>query len=255
MILLLGGTSETATLAEALATAGYRVLVSTATDIPLSVGSHRNIAHRTGRLSEPAMKALIQQEGIQVIVDATHPYASEIRTMAGRMADALGIHYLPFVRPRAAIPGDVRVVATHEEAAKIACSAKGPVLLTIGSKDLRPYAKAAALSNTPLVVRVLPHPDSIDSCRRAGIPVERIVAGRGPFGIEDNRQVIRQFDIKVLVTKNSGTAGGIMEKLEASRLENCLVVVVDRPPLLSMCTFDDVNTLVRELPIRIGRGT
>ncbi|MBF0509675.1 MAG: precorrin-6A/cobalt-precorrin-6A reductase [Deltaproteobacteria bacterium] len=43
MILLIGGTSETASFAEALAAAGFDVLVSTATDVALEVGRHPRI--------------------------------------------------------------------------------------------------------------------------------------------------------------------------------------------------------------------
>jgi len=81
MILLLGGTSETAPLAEALANAGYRVLVSTATDIPLDVGSQPNIAQRRGPLSEPEMAALVHEQQIKAIVDAAHPAGAIVKVI------------------------------------------------------------------------------------------------------------------------------------------------------------------------------
>ena len=44
MILLLGGTSETAPIAEGLANAGHFVLVSNCTDTPLNTGAHAAIS-------------------------------------------------------------------------------------------------------------------------------------------------------------------------------------------------------------------
>ena len=54
MILLIGGTSETAPLASGLAGVGYEVLVSTATDSRLNVGDHPRISRRAGRLDKIA---------------------------------------------------------------------------------------------------------------------------------------------------------------------------------------------------------
>jgi precorrin-6A/cobalt-precorrin-6A reductase len=71
LILLLGGTSDSAPLAEALAQRGYQVLVSTATATELNVGQHPAIQRRCGVLDKAAMLSLIQEKSIQAIVDAT----------------------------------------------------------------------------------------------------------------------------------------------------------------------------------------
>jgi len=72
IILLIGGTSETAPLASGLAEAGYEVLVSTATAAPLAIGDHPRIARCAGRLDEEEMVALGKEKGIRTIVDAAH---------------------------------------------------------------------------------------------------------------------------------------------------------------------------------------
>lgn len=252
MILLLGGTSETAPLAEALAAVGYRVLVSTATDIPLAVGSHEGIEHRRGRLSEAEMTALIRERGIKALVDATHPYATQVRTTAVRAADGLGIPYLTLIRPGLAMVQDgVCIAGDHDEAARIACECGKPVLLTIGSRNVRPYAEAARQVGIPLVARVLDHPDSHHACREAQIPETHVITGRGPFSTEENRRLIRQFDIGVLVTKDSGDAGGVSEKLEAARLEGCLAIVVGRPESVRLGGFENIVDLVEALKTRL----
>jgi len=72
IILLIGGTSETAPLASGLAKAGYEVLVSTATAAPLAIGDHPRIARCAGRLDEEEMVALGKEKGIRMIVDTAH---------------------------------------------------------------------------------------------------------------------------------------------------------------------------------------
>jgi len=86
-------------------------------------------------------------------------------------------------------------------------------------------------TGTPLVARVLPRRQSIEACLLAGIDRRRIIAARGPFSVEVNRRHIREHAVGVLVTKDSGDAGGAAAKLQAARLEGCRVVVVQRPPL------------------------
>ncbi len=123
-----------------------------------------------------------------------------------------------------------------------------PVLLTIGAKNIAPYAVQAKQKGIPLAVRVLPEPSSLDACRKNGIPEERIVAKRGPFSVEENRETIKRYDIGVMVTKESGAAGGFAEKIEAARIEDCTVIVVSRPPApVEEETFDNIDELLRHV--------
>jgi bifunctional phosphoserine phosphatase/homoserine phosphotransferase/precorrin-6x reductase len=230
VILLLGGTGETAAAAEGLARSGYRVLVSTATAIPLAVGAHPRIAHRAGRLGEAEMAALIRERGIRAIVDVTHPYAAEARRTAARAAEACGIQYLAYLRPRGVRADDgVRLAEDHATAARMACEAGKPILLTIGSTHVGPYAAAARQAGIPLIARVLDDDRAMAACLGAGMLRESVIAGRGPFSVEETRSLLRRFGIGVLVTKDGGGAGGVREKLAAAHLESCTVVVVQRP--------------------------
>ena len=251
MILLLGGTSETAPVAEALARAGYRVLVSTATEIELFIGSHPRIERRHGRLDAEQMAALIRERGVRAVVDATHPFASAVRATARQVAERLRIPYLSYARPGCVGEGDgIFLAASHEEAARMACEAGVPILLTIGSRNVMAYAMEARRVGLPLFARVLDHPDSHQACREAGIPEECVLTGRGPFRVEENRHVIQQYLIGVLVTKDSGGAGGVPEKLEAARLEGCRAIVVARPDVDG--GFCHVADLLRELESRVA---
>jgi precorrin-6A/cobalt-precorrin-6A reductase len=294
MILLIGGTSETAPLASGLAEAGYAVLVSTATDAPLAIGDHPRISRRTGRLDEEGMVALGKEKGIRAIVDAAHPYAEVAHEAAHNAAKRLEIPCLVFRRPEAltpesgrrtdAVPADkavpffaegrpaspagtasipsidapfkiavhrlaspvkspagaeagrikpsespVRFAADHDEAAEMAFAEGRPVFLTTGARNLAPYAEAARRTGVPLAVRILDAPESPAACRAAGIPEDRIIAGRGPFSVQENLAAIRRFNIGVIVTKESGRAGGFDAKLAAAQQANCRLIVLRRP--------------------------
>ncbi len=254
MILLLGGTSETALLADALNDAGHKVLVSTATEVPLFIGKGARISRRTGPLDRDGMATLIRERNIWAVVDATHPYASQVRATAREVAAGMKIPYLTFIRPKTVGEGEnVRIASVHEEAARIACSQGRPVLLTIGSKNLESYVQEASRTGVRIVVRVLSHPESLEACRRVGIGKDRIIAGRGPFSVEENRALIRKFEIGVLVTKDSGLAGGVGAKLEAARKEGCQVVVVRRPEQSSDSAFEKMEDLVHAVSAALGK--
>ena len=90
-----------------------------------------------------------------------------------------------------------------------------------------------------------------------------VPAGRGPFSVKENRRQIRAFGIGVMVTKDSGRAGGTPEKLDAARLENCQVIVVHRPEWTGDNLFSDLEPLLeaigrlvpRRSPTPSGRGS
>jgi precorrin-6A/cobalt-precorrin-6A reductase len=261
-------------LAERLARGGLRVLVSTATDQQLCVGSHANITRRSGPLDCRRLSELIERESIRAVVDATHPYATEIRHNAHSVAGQLGLPYLTYVRPLAVDENQCGVcfVNDHEEAAKRAFAFGRGVLITTGSNNLDQYVAEARRTGLPLSARVLPRKESVEQCSRAGIAPQDVITRQGPFSIEDNRKHIRQVGLSasvtkdgepfgvqenrkhirqvgagVLVTKDGGEASGVRDKLEAARLEGCAVVVIRRPGIEKQNAFDNLEQLAEHV--------
>ena len=248
MILLLGGTADTRRLARRLIGAGRRLLVSTTTDIPLDVGG-AGVRRRCGPLDDAALTQLIHRHAIETIVDATHPYAGEIRERACRIAAQQNIRYLTLVRPPVIAPDEagVEFADDHPSAARRAFAHGRPVLVTIGSRHIQPYTAEAAATALPLFVRVLDHPASRGACRSAGLSDDQILTGRGPFTTQQNIADFRRHRIGVVVTKDSGQAGGTREKLAAARETSCRIVVIRRPPVDPSRAFRDVDTLMAAL--------
>lgn len=227
VILLLGGTSETAGLVEALLREGLEVLVSTATDASLLIPE--DARRRCGRLDAGGIAALCRHERVLAIVDAGHPYAKELHEACRKASALAGLPLLRFQRAASDLPADAFIAADHEEAAWSAFAVGGPVLLTTGSRNLAPYVAEARRTGLPLLARVLDHPESLAACALARLESGEILAGRGPYCLEENRALIRRHGARALVTKDSGEAGGVEAKLKAARLENCHIVIVSRP--------------------------
>ena len=247
-VLLLGGTSETAPLALQLVDAGYQVIVSTATDAQLEVGDHPAIQRRCGRLNADDMAQLVAQQAVVAVVDATHPYATEVHQVARQVADACQRPYLRYQRQGLLDQHQGWVgVKDHRHAAERACAEGKPILLTTGSRHLESYVAEASRCNIPLFARVLNHPESLAACDKAKLQPASRITGRGPFSLEQNRELICQHHIGVVVTKDSGNAGGVLEKLTAAQLENCLLIVVQRPQEDDSDRFHDMTTLISAL--------
>jgi len=247
-ILLLGGTSETAPLATKIAQSGFTVLVSTATETPLDIGSHPAIKRRCGRMDSAQITDLVNCQHLAAIVDATHPYATVVHQEARKAAQHSQRPYLRYQRQSLLnLPAGAINVADHEMAAFYACAVGKPILLTTGSRHLAPYVIAAQQKQIALFARVLNHPESIAACDQAGLEPHRRIIERGPFSVEQNRALIRQHNIGVLVTKESGNAGGIEEKIAAADLEHCQLIIVQRPNEESTGCFADMAQLVSAL--------
>jgi precorrin-6A/cobalt-precorrin-6A reductase len=231
MILLFGGTSETAPLARMLARAGHQVLVSTATPMALDTGRHRHVRRRSGRMDASAMIDLMQAKQIKAVVDAAHPYAEQLHATVAEACKTAGVRLLRYQRPSLPVPDreEIRWAADHASAATMACRPGARVLLTIGSKHIGPYVRAAQENRSDLFARVLPEPDSLEACRRGGLSREQVIAAIGPFCLEENLNLLRRLEIDVLVTKESGVAGGLPEKIEAALARNCRIVIIQRP--------------------------
>ena len=68
--------------------------------------------------------------------------------------------------------------------------------------------------------------ESISLCMHNDITGKHILALQGPFSTQLNEALIDQYDIRCLVTKKSGAAGGFIEKIAAAKNKNIPVYIV-----------------------------
>lgn len=257
MILLLGGVSETNNIAVNLAKSGWKVLVSSAIEIPLSIENHPNIYHRVGILDQKKMSVLVNEIKAKAIVDITHPYAYQAKTTSYGVAMNGNIPYFVFIRPEAIKKEKIEniyFVNSYKEAANLAFSFKKPILLTIGVKNIKPFVDQSQELGIDLIVRHLNNEISIQKSLNAGVSKEHIIAASPPFTVKDNQKDIKKYGIKTLVTKDGGIVGGVLEKIKAANLEKCQVVVIKRPDysfIKSEFIFDNINILIDEIRINL----
>lgn len=247
-VLLLGGNSLADRLAALLLDDGWEVLLSLATELRSGVPARPGFGVRRGRLDRDGLAALLGDGDFTAAVDASHPYAEELRRAAPEAAREAGVPYLSLLRPETPFPAGpfVRAVRTHGEAAALAVERGGTILSTIGVNHLPLYLGRAREAGVRLVARALP--ESAPRCAELGMSDNDVIAARGPFSTEENLRHLRESGAETLVLKDGGAAGGAPEKLAAAERAGVLAVVVRRPAYPGM-HHGDPETLIASLNV------
>ena len=184
---------------------------------------------RVGRLDQAQMLALMQSLRPERVIDATHPYAVQVSENIRFCCDQLGLPCQRVTRPPCDGPwrAHVRSARDTQHAACLLAATEGRVLLTTGSHTLAAYT--AATDPQRLWARVLPTMEALTLCRQAGLPASHVIAMQGPFSAALNAALYDQLGIQVMVTKDSGVAGGLEEKVLPALARDIDVIVIERP--------------------------
>jgi len=221
-VLILGGTTEARLLGEQLAQrSGLDVSVSLAgrTGAPVA---HAVPVRVGGFGGAEGLAAHLVAERIDILIDATHPYATMISANAAEAARTTRVPFLVLHRPPwRAVAGD-RWTKVDDTAAAVRTIGQQSrnVFVTLGRNDIAAFA--AAPQHNYLFRSV----DPIDP----PLPLPRVayVTARGPFREADERALITAHAIGVVISKNSGGSAAY-GKIAAARSLGIEVIMVRRP--------------------------
>lgn len=221
--LILGGTQDAGRLARALAEAGIdgrysyagRTQAPVAQPLPTRVGGFGGVDGLVDHL---------HREGISHLIDATHPFAAGMSANAVAAAAIADIPLLALERaPWSAGPDDRWLhVADMAGAARALGLARRRVFLAIGRQHLADFA---GYPQHHYLLRLVDRPDG-----PLPLPDTALVLGRGPFTAEDDRALMIEHGVDIVVAKNAG-GDGARAKLDAARALGLPVVMIDRPAL------------------------
>ena len=230
MILVFAGTSDAREYVSQLAQNGEQLIVCTATQYGASlIKPHENIRQVIGRaLDTRGITELIAHEKAVKVVDATHPYAQEISSNIKAVCKRLNIPFERRIRDSYFdADSNVEFAKDYDAAAKALVNTTGNILLTIGSRRLKPFAEHIDMAR--MFIRVLPTSKVLTECEAMGFTPGQIIAAQGPFSESFNSSIYVDYDIKHMVTKDSGRAGGVKEKVLPALERGIHVVVIKRP--------------------------
>lgn len=224
-ILILGGTGDSARLIPQLA----------------ALPQVEPIASLAGRTPKPNIPTIAQvrmggfggveglvnylkTERIDLLLDMTHPFAAQITYHAALAAHAVDIPRLVFSRPAWEQHPDDRWVFAQDlaTAALLFPQMADRVFLTIGRQELSAFAK---VRDCWFLMRMIT-PPAMDQ----PLPRGQILLDQGPFDVEKEIQLLQSYNIRAIVSKNSG-GNAAYAKMIAARHLGIPVVMIPRPPL------------------------
>ena len=266
-VLVFGGTSEGRKIAEAYV--GSRDVSCKITMMHMCVATdygagllpydERLIIHNE-RMDKAAMAGLMKDEGFDACIDATHPYAGEVSRNIKDACSDCGLKLYRVARSNISNKEDIydghRVIyfESIRDAVsyinEISGSLSGNIFITTGSKELKEYTNISDYANR-CYVRVLPSVEAVETCTSLGFKSSRIICMQGPFDKELNTAMFKACDAKILVTKESGHAGGYAEKIEAALDLGITCLVIGCPAEVSDKTYTltevlDIFGLIRK---------
>ena len=236
-LLILGGTAEGRALAEAVDARlrdRYEAITALAgaTRAPAAIAGAQRIGGFGGA---EGLTEHLREQGIDCLIDATHPFAARISAHAREACEAVGTARFVLARPPwLRQVGDDWIEVADMAAARAAVAARGGrVFLTTGVKDLADYSD---LPGCRLLVRLVEAPATplpLESCE--------LILARGPFGEAAEVTLMRDHGIDLLVSKASG-GDATYAKIAAARHLGLPVVMVRRPPVEAGSRVDSVDS-------------
>lgn len=248
-ILLLGGTKDSTELIKHLkANYDTDILTTTTTEY----GS--KLAREAGSdetISRPLLKdeiiELINNSDFDLLIDATHPFAEHITQTSVSISKICEIAYIRFERPSLNLDdfdtSHIIYAKSFENAGEIISKEipDGNVLHFAGANTMEDVLKN--VSKERFYPRVLKVPKSMEKCEKLGIDDEHIIAMKGAASLKENIDLIEKYDASVMITKESGEIGGVIEKIEAANQKDISLIMIKRPVIKELNKKDIVSTL------------
>lgn len=245
MILVLGGTSDSIEICDFLNQNHFDYILSVTTTYGEEIA--RKYANNVilKKLTLEDMVDYINKNNVTKIIDSTHPYALEVSANAIKASQIAKINYIRFERESLIKNINYKnkyIVNNIDEACEIANKIGRNIFIGTGSKNL--YLYKEKIKNKNLIPRVLPTSQVLISCEELGFNADNIIAMKGPFSIEMNESTYKQYNIDLVITKESGRAGGFLEKIRACKNLNIPVIIIKRKEMNYPNTIGKIQDLI-----------
>lgn len=243
MIWIIGGTKDSRDFLEALLKHRQDLVVSTATSYGGKLLESLPLKIHSKAMKEEEMQSFVEEEGIDTIVDMTHPYAYEVSQNAMKIAKAKDCSYYRFEREllenlaeKHQLFRSVEAILSYLE------KGEGKVFVTLGSNHLPKFKDFARKEDC--YFRILSKWDMVKKAEEQGILPKQILAMQGPFSEEMNYVMMKDLGAKYLITKRSGDTGGEAEKRKAADRLGVEVLYLDRPEIAYPKVYEDWKELL-----------
>ena len=214
MILVFGGTTEGRKAVEVLEEGGNAYYYSTKTgeqDITLHHGQRID-----GALDAEAMQTFCREQGIRVIVDAAHPFASQLHQTIAQVSESLNIPTIRYERIYPERDSEITWIDDYSQIPRDIHS----LLATTGVQSISKLKPLEAEGIT-IYYRILQRESSIALAQKQGASPEQLCYYEDPQDIP--------VEAEAILLKESGLSGGFSEKVEAAKARGMRIIALKRP--------------------------
>ena len=257
-IFLLGGTKDSVNIIEHVKN-NYdsHILTTTTTEygakLALDGGSDETIARP---LLKDEIIRIFSEGNFDILIDATHPFAEHITQTSASIAEELKIPYIRFERPTTNLENvdttRIHYVNSFDEAGKLIERdfPDGNVMHFAGANTMGDVLKY--VSTERFYPRILKVASSIEKCEKLNVDPDHIIPMNGAASKEENIELIERYGASVMITKESGEIGGVIEKIEAANEKEIAIIMIQRPKIDGLNKNDIVSNL-DELDIKLKK--
>lgn len=217
MLLVFGGTTEGRKATEVLEEAGSPYYYSTKTgeqDLQLHHGCRID-----GALDEQAMRAFCREHAICLVVDAAHPFASQLHATIAEVTAELHIPLVRYERIYPSRDSDITWIDDYQQLADILI----PPVTLLATTGVTSIGRLKPLESrgVRIIYRILPRESSVAMARQQGAAADQLCF------YEDSSTL--DVDADVILLKESGLTGGFVEKVQAARRQGMRIIALKRP--------------------------
>ena len=222
MILVFGGTTEGRKAVEVLEEGGSPYFYSTKTgeqDITLHHGQRID-----GALDAEAMQTFCGEHDIRLIVDAAHPFASQLHQTIALVSQSLNI---PTIRYERIYPKRDPEITWIDDYSQIPRDIHS-LLATTGVQSISKL-KPLEVAGVKVFYRILNRESSIALAQKQGASPEQLCYYENPQDIP--------VEAEAILLKESGLSGGFQEKVEAAKARGMRIIALKRPQTPAIFTI------------------
>ncbi|TCV70488.1 precorrin-6A reductase [Neorhizobium sp. R1-B] len=236
-ILILGGTAEARKLAERLA-GDTRFITTLSLAGRTRAPAEQPVPVRVGGFGgAEGLAAFIRENGVTILIDATHPYAAQISRNAAEAARFANIPLIALRRPAWTRDAGDRWIEVDSITGAVGAlgETSRKVFLTLGRQELSPFETAP--QHHYLIRSVDPVEPPLD------VPHAIYLTSRGPFAEADEALLLAEHGIEMIVAKNSGGPSSY-GKIAAARKLGIEVIMVRRPVLPDVPSVETIEDML-----------
>lgn len=214
MLLVFGGTTEGRKAAEVLEEAGSPYFYSTKTGEQELALRHGTVI--SGAMDAVAIESFCLEHSIRLLIDAAHPFATQLHQTIAQVAESLQIPVIRYERIYPPRDADITWIDDYSQVPTDIHS----LLATTGVQSICKL-KYLEEQGIRIYYRILPRESSMALAKAQGARDEQLCF------YEDSSQIT--VEAEAILLKESGLSGGFVEKVEAARRKGMRIIALKRP--------------------------